>query len=58
TSSSTTKATRVVRPLPVWTSLPRVILVKDDAVNRKLGSEVLKSFGCTLNVAVDDIRVV
>jgi hypothetical protein len=41
-----------------WAVPPRVLLVDDDAVIRKLSSKFLKIFGCTTDVAVDGIGAV
>ena len=44
--------------VPGWAVPPRVLLVDDDAVSRKLSSKFLQVFGCTIDVAVDgDIAV-
>ncbi|KAF8065393.1 HSF-type DNA-binding-domain-containing protein [Lyophyllum atratum] len=39
--------------VPGWAVPPRVLLVDDDVVSRKLGSKFLQVFGCTIDVAVD-----
>lgn len=44
--------------VPGWTVSPRVLLVDDDAVSRKLGSKFLQVFGCTIDVAVDGVGAV
>ncbi|PPQ68077.1 hypothetical protein CVT24_002941 [Panaeolus cyanescens] len=44
--------------VPGWAVPPRVLLVDDDAVSRKLSSKFLKVFGCTTDVAVDGIGAV
>ncbi|KAG6899198.1 hypothetical protein C0993_012390 [Termitomyces sp. T159_Od127] len=44
--------------VPGWAVPPRVLLVDDDAVSRKLGSKFLQVFGCTIDVAVDGISAV
>ncbi|KAG5350616.1 hypothetical protein C0989_010169 [Termitomyces sp. Mn162] len=44
--------------VPGWAVSPRVLLVDDDAVSRKLGSKFLQVFGCTIDVAVDGISAV
>ncbi|KAF8886867.1 hypothetical protein CPB84DRAFT_1712291 [Gymnopilus junonius] len=44
--------------VPGWAVPPRVLLVDDDAVSRKLSSKFLKVFGCTIDVAVDGIGAV
>ena len=44
--------------MPGWAVPPRVLLVDDDAVSRKLSSKFLQVFGCTIDVAVDgDVAV-
>lgn len=60
-SSSSQKKLRVRRATFVpggWAVPPRVLLVDDDAVIRKLSSKFLKIFGCTTDVAVDGIGAV
>jgi osomolarity two-component system response regulator SKN7 len=44
--------------VPGWAVPPRVLLVDDDAVSRKLSSKFLKVFGCTIDVAVDGVGAV
>lgn len=44
--------------VPGWAVPPRVLLVDDDAVSRKLGSKFLQVFGCTFDVAVDGVSAV
>ncbi|KAJ7896336.1 hypothetical protein B0H14DRAFT_2333351 [Mycena olivaceomarginata] len=44
--------------VPGWAVPPRVLLVDDDAVTRKLSSKFLKIFGCTTDVAVDGVSAV
>jgi len=44
--------------VPGWAVPPRVLLVDDDAVSRKLSTKFLKVFGCTTDVAVDGISAV
>ena len=39
--------------VPGWAVSPRVLLVDDDIVSRKLGSKFLQVYGCTIDVAVD-----
>ncbi|KIP01217.1 hypothetical protein PHLGIDRAFT_80861, partial [Phlebiopsis gigantea 11061_1 CR5-6] len=39
--------------VPGWAVPPRVLLVDDDAISRKLSSKFLQVFGCTIDVAVD-----
>ena len=41
-----------------WAVPPRVLLVDDDAVNRKLSSKFLEVFGCAIDTAVDGIGAV
>ena len=60
-SSSSQQKLRVRRATFVpggWAVPPRVLLVDDDAVIRKLSSKFLKIFGCTTDVAVDGIGAV
>jgi osomolarity two-component system, response regulator SKN7 len=44
--------------VPGWSVPPRVLLVEDDAVSRKLSSKFLQIFGCTIDVAVDGFGAV
>ncbi|KAI0784340.1 HSF-type DNA-binding-domain-containing protein [Abortiporus biennis] len=44
--------------VPGWAVPPRVLLVDDDAVSRRLSSKFLQVFGCTIDVAVDGIGAV
>ncbi|KAJ7485774.1 hypothetical protein FB451DRAFT_1432675, partial [Mycena latifolia] len=44
--------------LPDWAVPPRVLLVDDDVVIRKLSSRLLQIFGCTTDVAVDGVGAV
>ncbi|KAK7035843.1 response regulatory domain-containing protein [Favolaschia claudopus] len=44
--------------VPGWAVPPRVLLVDDDAVSRKLSSKFLQVFGCTTDVAVDGVGAV
>jgi osomolarity two-component system response regulator SKN7 len=44
--------------VPGWAVPPRVLLVDDDAVSRKLSSKFLQIFGCTIDVAVDGVGAV
>ncbi|KAJ7744923.1 hypothetical protein B0H16DRAFT_1559474 [Mycena metata] len=44
--------------VPGWAVPPRILLVDDDAVTRKLSSKFLKIFGCTTDVAVDGVSAV
>ena len=59
-SSSSTRKLRVRRStfVPGWAVPPRVLLVDDDAVTRKLSSKFLQVFGCTIDVAVDGVSAV
>lgn len=43
---------------PAWAVPPRVLLVDDDQVSRKLFSKFLQVSGCTIDVAVDGIGAV
>lgn len=44
--------------VPGWAVPPRVLLVDDDAVSRKLSSKFLQVFGCTIDVAMDGVAAV
>jgi len=44
--------------VPGWAVPPRVLLVDDDAVSRRLSSKFLKVFGCTTDMAVDGVAAV
>ncbi|CAL1705834.1 unnamed protein product [Somion occarium] len=44
--------------VPGWAVPPRVLLVDDDVVSRKLSSKFLQIFGCTIDVAVDGVGAV
>ena len=44
--------------VPGWAVPPRVLLVEDDAVCRKLSSKFLQVFGCTIDVADDGVSAV
>ncbi|KAF8211585.1 CheY-like superfamily [Mycena galopus ATCC 62051] len=44
--------------VPGWAVPPRVLLVDDDAVIRKLSSKFLRVFGCIIDVAVDGVGAV
>ncbi|KAJ7611649.1 HSF-type DNA-binding-domain-containing protein [Roridomyces roridus] len=44
--------------VPGWAVPPRVLLVDDDAVSRKLSSKFLQVFGCAIDVAVDGVGAV
>ncbi|RDB22908.1 Transcription factor SKN7 [Hypsizygus marmoreus] len=59
-SASNTQKLRVRRStfVPGWAVPPRVLLVDDDAVSRKLSSKFLQVFGCTIDVAVDGVGAV
>jgi CheY-like chemotaxis protein len=41
--------------VPSWAVPPRVLLVDDDDVNRWMSSKVVQAFGCTIDVAVDEV---
>lgn len=59
--SSTTPTTIRVRRstfVPGWAVPPRVLLVDDDAVSRRLSSKFLQVFGCMIDVAVDGVGAV
>ena len=53
-----TDGTRRPGYLPAWTVPPKVLLVEDDAVCRRLSSKFLQVFGCTIDVAVDGVSAV
>ena len=59
-SSSERQTLRIRRStyVPGWSVPPRVLLVEDDAVSRKLSSRFLQIFGCTIDVAVDGVGAV
>jgi osomolarity two-component system, response regulator SKN7 len=44
--------------VPGWAVPPRVLLVEDDAVSRKLSSKFLQVYGCAIDVAVDGVGAV
>ncbi|KAH7889124.1 SKN7, two-component response regulator [Phlebopus sp. FC_14] len=44
--------------VPAWAVPPRVLLVDDDAVSRRLSSKFLQVFGCAIDVAVDGVGAV
>ncbi|GAA97713.1 uncharacterized protein L969DRAFT_97471 [Mixia osmundae IAM 14324] len=44
--------------IPGWSVPPKVLLVEDDAVSRRLSSKFLQVFGCTIDVAVDGVAAV
>ncbi|KAF5323861.1 hypothetical protein D9611_008396 [Ephemerocybe angulata] len=51
--------TRRMQPeLPEWAVQPKVLLVDDDAITRKLASKFLQLYGCTTDVAVDGASAV
>ncbi|KAG1849266.1 HSF-type DNA-binding-domain-containing protein [Suillus subalutaceus] len=59
--SSTAPTTIRVRRstfVPGWAVPPRVLLVDDDAVSRRLSSKFLQVFGCMIDVAVDGVGAV
>ncbi|KAG8905262.1 kinase-regulated stress-responsive transcription factor skn7, partial [Tulasnella sp. 417] len=43
---------------PAWAVPPRVLLVDDDQVSRKIFSKFLQVSGCTIGIAVDGIGAV
>lgn len=57
---STSQKLRVRRStfVPGWAVPPRVLLVDDDEVNRRMSSKFLQVFGCTIDVAVDGVGAV
>jgi hypothetical protein len=59
-SPQTQQTLRVRRStfVPGWAVPPRVLLVDDDTVTRKLSSKFLQVFGCTTDVAVDGVGAV
>ncbi|THV04610.1 hypothetical protein K435DRAFT_826829 [Dendrothele bispora CBS 962.96] len=59
-SDAGTQKLRVRRStfVPGWAVSPRVLLVEDDAVSRKLSSKFLQVFGCSIDVAVDGVGAV
>lgn len=44
--------------VPGWAVPPRVLLVDDDAISRRLSSKFLQVFGCSIDVAVDGVGAV
>lgn len=44
--------------VPGWALPPRVLLVEDDTVCRRLSSKFLEKFGCQIDVAVDGVSAV
>lgn len=44
--------------VPGWAVPPRVLLVEDDLVSRRLSSKFLQVSGCTIDVAVDGVGAV
>ena len=57
-ASRPTSSLRKPAYVPGWTVPPRVLLVEDDAVCRKLSSKFLQIFGCEIDVAVDGVSAV
>ncbi|KAF9078319.1 hypothetical protein BDP27DRAFT_1206831 [Rhodocollybia butyracea] len=57
-SGSNTLRVRRSTFVPGWAVSPRVLLVDDDAVSRKLSSKFLQVFGCKIDVAVDGVGAV
>ncbi|SCV69536.1 BQ2448_2556 [Microbotryum intermedium] len=57
-SSSEAQTARKLAYVPGWAVPPRVLLVEDDAVCRKLSSKFLEVFGCQIDVAVDGVSAV
>jgi osomolarity two-component system response regulator SKN7 len=59
-SGSSSQRLRVRRSTLVsgWAVPPRVLLVDDDAVSRRLSSKFLEVFGCAIDVAVDGVGAV
>lgn len=41
-----------------WTAPPKILLVEDDAVCRKISSKFLEVFGCQIDVATDGVSAV
>ena len=60
TGSTTSQRLRVRRStfVPSWAVPPRVLLVDDDAVSRRVSSKFLEVFGCAIDVAVDGVGAV
>jgi len=58
--ASSSKTIRVRRStfVPGWAVPPRVLLVDDDEVSRKLWGKFLQVYGCTIDVAVDGVGAV
>ncbi|OSD08249.1 hypothetical protein PYCCODRAFT_2985 [Trametes coccinea BRFM310] len=56
--SSQTLRVRRSTYVPGWAVPPRVLLVDDDVVSRKVSSKFLQIFGCTIDVAVDGVGAV
>ncbi|KAJ3035813.1 kinase-regulated stress-responsive transcription factor skn7 [Rhizophlyctis rosea] len=44
--------------VPPWAVPPRVLVVDDDDINRKLSTKLLQVFGCSIDVAVDGLDAV
>ncbi|KDQ61269.1 hypothetical protein JAAARDRAFT_55946 [Jaapia argillacea MUCL 33604] len=57
-SSAQTIRVRRSTYVPGWAVPPRVLLVEDDAVSRRLSSKFLQVFGCNFDVAVDGVTAV
>ena len=51
-------AKRRLSTAPSWAVAPRVLLVEDDDVCRRLSSKFLQLFGCTIDEAVDGMAAV
>ena len=60
TSSAGGQTLRVRRStyVPAWAVPPKVLLVDDDVISRKLSSKFLQIFGCAIDVAVDGVGAV
>ena len=58
--SGTPQTLRVRRStyVPLWSVPPKVLIVDDDAISRKLGSKFLQVFGCTTDIAVDGVSAI
>ncbi|KAJ7482232.1 hypothetical protein B0H11DRAFT_2022222 [Mycena galericulata] len=58
-SSSGSSGSRPLTPsLRTWTVPPRILVVEDDAISRKLSSKFLQLFGCKIDVAMDGVDAV
>ncbi|KAJ7482254.1 HSF-type DNA-binding-domain-containing protein [Mycena galericulata] len=44
--------------IPRWVVPPRVLVVEDDAITRKISGKFLQVFGCQIDVAVDGVDAV